>query len=139
MIPPTNLPASTPEESIVADHVVTSSPAESSSRAADRRGVVRHCWDQEALCEPPPALGGAEPGWPARVRDISVHGLSLIMDRWVSPETLLQVELVSSSEEFWAYRLVRVSHTTRQVDGSCLVGCAFICQLGGEELRALLS
>jgi hypothetical protein len=139
MNPPTNLPGSTTKGVIVPDHAVTSAQNSSASIVEERRAVVRHCWDRDALCERPQALGGEGPGWFARVRDISVYGLSLVMDRWLSPETLLQVELESSSEEFWAYRLVRVSHTDRQPDGSCLVGCTFICQLAGEQLHALLS
>jgi hypothetical protein len=124
---------------IVPDNVVTSAQNSSACIVEERRADVRHCWDRDALCERPYALGEEGPGWFARVRDISVYGLSLIMDRWLGPETLLQVQLESCSQEFWAYRLVRVSHTSRLPDGSCLVGCTFICQLAGEELQALLS
>jgi hypothetical protein len=108
--------------------------------AVERRAWVRYGTDMKATCRG--AGGRKEVGWPARVRDVSVAGIGLLLRHRFRPGSYLAVELHASSGGCLRLLAVRVVHTTPlSVDGEpCwLTGCLFAEQLGEDELQALLA
>jgi hypothetical protein len=100
----------------------------------ERRASVRHVCHLEAVSRPlesPDALC-----WGARVRNISVGGLSLLLCYPFKPGASLAVDLHGQSR--LGTQLVKVVHVREQGDGTWLVGCAFATPLDDAELRALL-
>ena len=104
----------------------------------ERRTYVRLSCDLDATCR---ATGSTrEVGWPAKVRDISLGGLGLVLKHCFPPGTDLAVELRDVAETFQRIVRVRVMHATAaHIDGnSCwLLGCAFDAPLTAEEFQAL--
>jgi hypothetical protein len=73
------------------------------------------------------------------VQDISVDGLSLIVNSELRPGLFLDVTL-SSAEEGNSCQpmLVRVRRVTPREDGSWIAGCTFVKKLSKEELQGWL-
>ena len=74
----------------------------------------------------------------ASVQDISVVGMSLILDLEVSTERLLRVELFNQVRTCLHVKLLQVAHVTPQADGTFLVGGSFLCPLTEDEFRDLV-
>jgi hypothetical protein len=72
-----------------------------------------------------------------RLQNISRNGFALIADRRWDPGTVLVIEL-PAAEGVTATR-VRVVHTTSQLGGCFLIGCAFDVPLTDAQLQALSS
>lgn len=100
---------------------------------AERRSDIRY------LCRPDTlhATVDGDP-WLARVRNISIGGISLIISRDFEPGTLLQVHLVNNRKRTSRQLQVRVVYTVEQPDGEWILGGALVNRLSGEDLRALL-
>jgi hypothetical protein len=79
----------------------------------------------------------AEDFGPAKVRNISMDGIGLLMVRRVEPGTLLAVSLTNRARGFAKTVLVRVVHATPQ-PGGCLVGGTFETPLTYQELSTLV-
>jgi hypothetical protein len=73
----------------------------------------------------------------ARIRNISMEGIGLLMLRPVEPGTLLAVSLANPAKGFARTVLVRVMHSTPQ-PGGCLVGGTFGTPLTYQELTTLV-
>jgi hypothetical protein len=74
---------------------------------------------------------------PAKVRNLSMEGIGLLMIRRVEPGTLLAVSLSNPARGFSKTVLVRVVHATAQ-PGGCLVGGTFQTPLTYQELSTLV-
>jgi hypothetical protein len=74
----------------------------------------------------------------AKVHNISVTGISLILQRWIKPGTVLLIKLQTPSQRLSRPLPVRVMHATQQADG-WLIGCAFVRRLRDEDLQTLLN
>jgi hypothetical protein len=72
----------------------------------------------------------------ARVRDISPHGIGLVLTSRVARGSMLDLEFPGA--EFNRVLLAQVVHVTRQPDGTWLVGCQFAFPLDVSELHFLL-
>jgi c-di-GMP-binding flagellar brake protein YcgR len=72
------------------------------------------------------------------VRDISTTGLGLLVDRYVEPETVLDVAVESEDGDLAYTLLVQVRHARDQGNGRWLLGCAFARSLSRYELELLL-
>jgi hypothetical protein len=111
--------------------------AASSGLAADRRAYVRIASDLSATCA---AADQRQPGWPARVRDISCGGVGLVLQHRFRPGTTLTVELRDQSGRVLRTAQARVAHATAVRDEAgqrWLLGCAFDRPLTEEEFAAL--
>jgi hypothetical protein len=100
----------------------------------DRRVWVRYPADLETTYTP------AGPGetsrlW-ARVRNISLGGVSLSVDRPFEPGALLGVELPGATEQSFTNVLACVVHVSAAEAGEWILGCTFARELGEEDLRA---
>jgi len=74
----------------------------------------------------------------AGIRNISASGISLILDPWIEPETVVTVQLQHRGRMFSCRVPVRVVYLVERPDGDWILGGAFDRKLEGEELRALL-
>lgn len=100
----------------------------------ERRASVRHVCDKEALSRPlelPDAIS-----WGAKIQNISLGGLGLLLCYPFKPGTFLAVDL-QVGQLASRTLLVRVVHVTDQADGTWSVGCEFAAPLNEEELAAL--
>jgi hypothetical protein len=108
--------------------------------AVEHRTWVRYPCEQRAYCQPVATDSGIY--WPGKVQDISVFGLSLMLDRRFEPGTLLAVTLQATAEHCSQTTLVRVLHdsvVTAHPGLRWLVVCTFLRQLTERELQALLA
>ena len=72
-----------------------------------------------------------------RVRDVSMDGVGLLLDRPVTVGSLLVVGLANPDKGFAKTVLVRVAHVTPTV-GAFLVGGSFLTPLTYQEMTALV-
>jgi hypothetical protein len=74
---------------------------------------------------------------PAKIKDISMQGIGLIVGRRVEPDSLLVVTLTNTAKNFTKTVMVQVAHATPQ-PGGCLVGGIFTTPLTYQELTSLV-
>jgi hypothetical protein len=74
---------------------------------------------------------------PAKIKNIAMEGIGLLLSRPVEPGSLLAVTLTNPGRGFRKTLLVRVAHATPQPSG-CLVGGTFDTPLTYQELTTLV-
>lgn len=74
----------------------------------------------------------------AKVRNISVTGISLILPRRLEAETVVELELFNKARQYYCRVPLRVVYVMEHLDGNFLVGGAFGRELSNEELNGLL-
>lgn len=102
----------------------------------DRRASVRHFARPDltgTACE-----SRRNRPWKALIRDLSTTGIGLVLNQTFDAGTELAIELYSPDMVLSYTLLTRVAHSTRQGNGSWLIGCRFVRELSEEELRNLL-
>jgi hypothetical protein len=72
-----------------------------------------------------------------RVRDVSMEGVGLLLDRRVDVGAVLVVGLANAGKAFAKTVLVRVAHVT-PASGGFLVGGSFLTPLTYQEMTALV-
>jgi hypothetical protein len=102
-------------------------------REAERRNSSRLSCDGG----PCPAFVGNQ-SREASVQDISVAGLSLLVDFEVNSERLLRVELFNQVRACLHVKLLQIIHVTPHGDGTWLVGGSFLCPLTEDEFHDLV-
>jgi hypothetical protein len=105
--------------------------------ATERRAWVRYPRKLVTRWQLLGAVG--EEHWTALVKDLSLNGVGLVINRSFLPATVLTVRLHNSTCTFERSALVRVQHCTAQPDGDWLVGCTFVVKIRADELHQLLS
>jgi hypothetical protein len=81
---------------------------------------------------------GWNESWDAKVHDVSVSGISLLLRRWIKPGTVLVIKLQTPNQRLSRPMPARVMHSTQQADGAWQVGCSFVRRLSDEDLHTLL-
>ena len=76
--------------------------------------------------------------WPAEVRDVSAHGISLVVLRRFELGAEVIVELGSKKLKFWRRLKVRVVYSRLYHAGGWLLGGAFERDLSDRELSPLI-
>lgn len=107
-------------------------------RADDnRRAWVRYPCAQKGVCR---AVANSQHGglWPAKVRDISTSGISVIMSRRFEVGTVLVVELDNTSGDESILLLARVVRITQRRRDDWIMGCTLSKQLAANELIGLV-
>ncbi len=99
------------------------------------RGAPRHRGDQDVSCYALSDAGLRQ--YPARLKDISLNGLALVVSEPVRRQMTLGVEF-ECPEGRLTYLLVGQVVRTVPHQGGWLVGCAFDRPLGEDELNNLL-
>jgi hypothetical protein len=100
----------------------------------DRRVWVRHPANLETTCQPAADPDGNR--FPARVRNISLGGISLLVNRRFDTGELLSVELPGPAEGSTYTVLACVVHASQQAENDWVLGCTFARELSDEDLRA---
>jgi len=101
----------------------------------DRRVWVRHSTDAEITCLPTGTADGSLLS--ARVRNVSLGGMNLIVNRAFQTGDLLCVELPTLPDQTATSVLACVVHVNAEPDGEWSVGCNFSAELDDDDLRAL--
>ena len=103
----------------------------------ERRASVRHASTMEASYHPiaVPAFG---PSCPARIWDVSLGGMALIVPHSYEAGAVLSVVPEVLPESLSPALEARVLHVTPHADGLWMAGCEFLNPLSEEELDALL-
>jgi hypothetical protein len=83
-------------------------------------------------------MASSQTQWSAGIADISARGAKLIVHRRFERDTLLHIELPSTSESENTGILARVAHVTKEKDGRWGLGCSFVKPLSEEELQTFL-
>jgi hypothetical protein len=102
---------------------------------ADRRATERFPASPDTACSFLSPV--VEDFGPAKVKNISMDGIGLLLARRVEPGSMLAVTLANTPRGFNKTVLVRVVHATPQ-PGGCLVGGQFDPPLTYQELTALV-
>jgi hypothetical protein len=100
----------------------------------ERRAAVRYLCDQEVFYSP---LWTSERRW-ARIRNISADGISLLVSAPIESGTDLAIDMKTVDPSALLTLVARVVHSTKQEEGSWIVGCRTLSSLTEEELLALL-
>jgi hypothetical protein len=103
--------------------------------ATEQRAAERFAVNGETSCSF--AFPVAEVKGPARVRDVSMDGVGLLLDRRVEVGSLLAVGLANKDKGFARTVLVRVAHVT-PATGGFLVGGSFLTPLTYQEMTTLV-
>jgi hypothetical protein len=74
---------------------------------------------------------------PAKIRNVSMNGIGLLLARRVEPGAMLTVTLSNKARGFTKTVLVRVVHASPQA-GSCLIGGTFDVPLTYQEMSTLV-
>ena len=102
----------------------------------DRRASVRH-YVRPGVTSTACVPKRTRP-WKAMIYDLSRSGIGLVVNQSFDAGTELAIELFSPDMILSYTILTRVAHSTRQTNGSWLVGCRFVRELSEEELQNLL-
>jgi hypothetical protein len=98
----------------------------------------RHACDLQTACQPIAARLDKDVMWQATVCDISACGVGLVLRRRFEPGAGLAIEIPETDTRPGDTLLVKVVRVTPRPDGSWLMGCGFVSELGEDELEALL-
>jgi hypothetical protein len=80
----------------------------------------------------------AETAWLGRLREISLSGLSLLLNRRFDPGTLLIIELSDKAQGRVRAVRVRVVHSISETQTRWIMVCKFVSPLNEEELQTLV-
>lgn len=76
---------------------------------------------------------------PVRVRNISAGGISLVLNKPVAADSILEIELLNRPQMFLCPLQLRITFLVEHPSGDCIVGGAFMRQLEEQELKKLLA
>ena len=79
----------------------------------------------------------AEDYGPAKIRDVSMSGIGLVLFRQVAAGSLLTITLTNPAAKFGKTMLVRVAHVT-PIHGGFLIGGTFLEPLTYQEFTSLV-
>jgi c-di-GMP-binding flagellar brake protein YcgR len=102
--------------------------------ADDRRVWVRHAADLETMVQTDSGTDGEQLS--ARVRNISLGGISLLVDRPFETGELLTIELPGVEENHSHTVLACVVHAMSHSDQEWALGCTFARELSDDDLQA---
>jgi hypothetical protein len=100
----------------------------------ERRAVIRYLCDREVVYS---RFSKRERFW-ARVRNVSLHGIGLLLSAPIAPGTDLRMEMQTKDPGSPLILLARVVHATMQEENNWIVGCKFLTRLTEEHLQDLL-
>jgi hypothetical protein len=104
-------------------------------RSEERRAFVRYQSNAKGSCQT--LSTGRESSWEATVRNISSHGVGLLLGRRFEPGVLLAIEVADQSDGQMRLLLARVVHATARPEGGWLIGCCLLNSLTDDEVQSL--
>jgi hypothetical protein len=105
--------------------------------APDRRAAPRLVVSPETSCHLVAGVGDSL--WPARVLELSTHGIRLELRRRFEPGATVLLELANGARVFSCALVLQVAHVAEQADGLYVLGGAFARKLTHRELTAVLA
>lgn len=117
--------------------VMQAVPGMASLSWLDRRLSLRFAINPQTASHLAAALG--ESFWPARVVDISTHGIALQVRRRFEPGTSVLLELANGVRVYSCIVQLRIRHVRQETEGVWSVGGEFGRRLSHDELMALLA
>jgi hypothetical protein len=114
-----------------------SSSIEPDPSGIERRASTRYPCNLATSCRLVASLPG-EPV-PARVRNISVGGVSLVLSHPFEADSLVSIELRSMARGLVRGVQVRIIYSIEHPSGDWILGASFVDALGVEELKSFLS
>jgi hypothetical protein len=100
----------------------------------ERRAVERFAVNTDTACA---FAGPVEELGAARIKDVSMQGIGLVISKGVAVGTVLAVTLTNASRNLVKTVLVRVAHVT-SVPGGFLVGGTFLTPLTYQEMSGFV-
>jgi|AP3Bu8745761321_1050154.scaffolds.fasta_scaffold05393_1 hypothetical protein len=100
----------------------------------ERRAVIRYLCDREVVYSRILTRERLR----ARVRNVSVNGIGLLLDAPIEPGTVLLIQMKTMDPDIPLTLVARVVHATMQAEGSWIVGCKFLTKPTEEHLLALM-
>jgi len=121
----------------MADHPQEFDAGPGEPEGIERRASTRYPCNLATSCR----LIATVPGEavPARVRNISVGGLSLVLGHALDAGTLLSIELRSMTRNIVRTLQVRVIYSIEHPSGDWILGTHFLQPLTDEELKGFLA
>lgn len=107
------------------------------ARWIERRASTRYPCNLATSCRLVASLPG-DPV-PARVRNISVGGMNLVMTQPFESGSLLFIELRSMTRNIVRTVQLRIIYSIEHPSGDWIAGASFVQPLTDEELKAFLS
>jgi hypothetical protein len=102
----------------------------------DRRFTIRYKSSLTGRCA---AVGGGEgEGWPARLKDVSVNGIALLLRRRFEPKTILSLEVGRETGRPVQNYTIRVVRNKDTGNGLWLIGCTFLRPIDEDIMKTLL-
>jgi hypothetical protein len=106
-------------------------------------GAECRVWQRDACglptaCQPLAARSDSEMQWRGEMRDISVGGAGLVLERRFEPGTVLTVAVTGDPSRAGKPLLARVVHVRALGGRRWLLGCAFLSRLSTDQLQSLL-
>lgn len=104
--------------------------------AVDRRLAVRY---KSSLQGRVNAFGGGEgEGWPARIKDVSVKGIAILVRRRFEPKSILSLEVERETGKLSQSYTIRVVRAQDTGNGLWLLGCTFLRPMDEDIMKTLL-
>lgn len=104
--------------------------------AVDRRFSVRYKSSLNGRCSA--MRGGEGEGWPAKLRDVSVSGIAILVRRRFEPKTILALEVGRETGKPTTSYTIRVVRNMDTGNGLWLLGCTFLRPIDEDTMKTLL-
>jgi len=108
-----------------------------SAQDIERRASTRYPCSLATSCRLMATFGS--PPHPARVRNLSAGGISLVLPEPVDPGKVVTIQLTSKPRNVTRTLQVRVIYCVDHPSGEALLGGSFVSDLPEDELRAFLA
>jgi hypothetical protein len=116
---------------------VEAAPPEVLQRVECRAWERQSC-DLPVACQPIGSSRSNELSWPAKIRNISVGGVGLVIERRFEPGVILFLEITPPASGSKETVMARVVHATAQAGNLWLLGCAFCSRLSPGKIQSLV-
>jgi hypothetical protein len=120
----------------VSEHTILATQEPAATTEVDRRQVLRYAITL-AVEFSREKNGTEERRW-TLVRDVSSHGVGLVVSSPVPTDSTVRLRLPTGQTPGGIWWLARVVHCTPEPQGNFLVGCELEGRLSGSELQFLL-
>lgn len=104
---------------------------------SERRAVLR-LPSPSGIASKTPLAPEERYAWPARIRDVSAHGVGLLLSRCLYEGSVFELTLQNPAKGFARTVLAKVVRVAKAEGGGWVVGCAFLEKLADLELAAML-
>lgn len=112
-------------------------PNATDSPVVHRQGSIRYAPNVKATAEIQGVVRIMKEA--AKILDISVTGVSLLVERRYENGALVAVELANPDEGITLLQLIRVVHVKELTPTNFVLGGSFTSKLSGEEVQAFLA